>query len=168
MESSDSLEPSGRRLDGNATKCSAPASSNKDDAEYQMHVTITCVLLPAHKQGRGQLAQAPGRGLASLAVCWAGDRPRRAHPSRAMQGQRAGQRAREGVLGVCQAVLTGDWEAKRRPAVASFGTMEVSQSAGPALPGKLDWRIDGASRGTGRPGHPVHPLGHLPCVLRGN
>lgn len=110
-----------------------------------MHAAIACVL-PAHTQGREQLAQAPVWGLARLAMCLTACSPRRLYPSEAMQGQRA----REGVSDGADGVL---WGLKRRP----FGTSVVSRlapGAGTALPGRLGWRIDVASRG----GSPLCPV----------
>lgn len=137
---------------------------------------ITCVLRSArtHKQGRGQLTQAPECRAASLGVCLAGPQ---CSTCASQQGDARAEAAREGGREgrVCQAVLlmlTGSqadyyWIAgssKRRPhlwdrggfgAYGASGRGSLTREIGRAAMIIME-RIDGASRGKEA----------LPCVLR--
>lgn len=151
-----------------ATQAASSSKSRCDAEQYhQTHVaalySITCVCVLSscrrrtHKQGRGQLTQAPECGPASLGVDVDGPQSVMCAPQQGEQGDARAEAARRDGRGclVCQAVLTGsqarslarqaDYHWERRNGGHTSGTVVVSVGMGPArpvigaaLPGKLD------------------------------
>lgn len=149
-----------------ATQAASSSKSRCDAEQYhQTHaaalycITCVCVLRSCcrrtHKQGRGQLTQAPECGPASLGVVVDGPQSVMCAPQQGEQGDARAEAARTdgrgwclGVSGGADRLTTGslprqaDYHWERRNGGHTSGTVVVSVGMGPvigaALPGKLD------------------------------